>query len=159
METMTERRSRLLKERELARLRDVHGTRLVSLLSQGLRMPFSLDDFRLGISPPWTAFWSGRTEDTPGLVAAYIDRDTAIRLLSCMERSEIEKRGCLGILNNEYIGICEVSEINLVDLLSAADLTNESVAYYPAYAEGAIVVDCYRSGAGEPYNVHCFRPK
>lgn len=98
METMTERRSRLLKERELARLRDVHGTRLVSLLSQGLRMRFSLNDFRLGISPPWTAFWSGRIEDTPGLVAAYIDRDAATRLLSCMEGSEVEKRGIWGFL-------------------------------------------------------------
>jgi len=152
MEDARERRLRLLEARELEKLRSIHGDRLARALSGAAPSAVSLDDFDPAEVPPYDVKWSGRIEDSPGLVVAYVARHDAMEVLRCIHVKISGSSGKLGVFENRYLGLHACQKLSVVGMLEAAEEINDSVIFYPD-SGGAVIVDCYASNVGSSFSV------
>jgi hypothetical protein len=153
VESPKQRRSKLLLQREYAELREKNGKRLVDALAYATKTSISLADFNADVHPPYFAIWTGRELDTPGLVTAYVSKNEATSLASCIARRMPLVSGFLGYHEKDYFGLCEVSDVDIIGMVSAAEIANESVVFYPIDESGVVLVDCYEGNPGGTFTV------
>src|SRR5688572_16499723 len=84
-EELRQRRSNALEMREHARLRAMHGPRLAAIISMATERTVSVEDFdeTVGASPDLA--WPKDLKAAPGLVAAYVNKRKAAKLLACFQ--------------------------------------------------------------------------
>lgn len=155
-ETIEELRARRLeaqekRDRETQRLQ--YGPKLADTLSLVGERALKVADFSVNADLPMRITWSRRLEDTPGLVAAYVDKERAFRIVMCAEQKLGITSGLMGFHDKEFLGFCNASGVRVGRLVVAAEVSNDSVVFYPNGAGGVIMVDHYSSNTGLPYSV------
>ena len=119
----------------------------------GIGKPVSLSDFHLSLAAPLSLKWPEDLARAPGLVAAYISRDSVSRLLSCFQMKLDSISGMLGFHDKQFLGLTELREVDPFALLRISELADDSVLFYVANPMGVIMVDCYSAQPGESFSV------
>jgi hypothetical protein len=153
IDSLRARRSKIQEEQEMLKLRELHGSKLANALSAAAGVSFVLTDFQTQNTASFVVRWPERIEDAPGLVEAYVSKQRAQEILSCMEAKLYASGGQIGIHNNTYLGLCRVLHVRITGLLDASEMSGDSVVFYPECNDGAILVDCYTSNTGDPFSV------
>jgi hypothetical protein len=127
------------------RLRDQHGSNLAKLVASAIGRELNVDEF--GSLPEGLPelIWPHRISEAPGLVAAYIDRTSAARILECLSER-------IGMLDG-YLGFHRVCDLSPVALLQVAELTSDSVVFFLERIKGVILVDYYSTPGFKPISV------
>ncbi len=147
------KRQALADQRRNDELRLSSAPNLVAILNRVLDRSLSLHDFS-ELSDTATGFvWPIRIEDAPGLVASYIDRPTADRILNCIERHTGLLEGSLGFHDKAFLGFARVREVSLASLAAIAFESKDSVLFFVDEPRGAVLVDYYESSQNGPYSV------
>lgn len=153
IEELCARRRQAQEKRDREALRVQYGPKLADALSLAADRALKVADFHVDTCLPMTIIWSRRLEDTPGLVAAYVDKQRALKIVACAERRLGITSGLMGFHDKDYLGFCCASSVQVGRLVAAAEAANDSVVFYPGGAGGVIMVDYYSSNAGLPYSV------
>lgn len=150
---IVQRRAKTIEDQERKKLRDQHGHRYAALVSTALDVPLDIDDFSTSLQPSSEFVWPRALEDAPGLVASYISRDSAARLLDCFQNKVGPVDGLIGFHDKPYLGLAEVRSVHWQALLAAAAAAEDSVVLYTTDSNSAVLVDCYRSQPAEPFSI------
>ena len=153
IEELRSRRRQAQEKREREALRVQYGPKLVDTLSLAADCALKLADFRVDVCLPMEITWPQRLEQAPGLVTAYVDKQYALRIVTCAEQRLGITSGLIGFHDKDFLGFCYASGIRVGRLLAAAEAVNDSVVFYPEGADGVIMVDYYSSNAAPPYSV------
>ena len=153
MDDMRGRRDKMLQDKEVARLRATYGDRLVRGIGSALKRDLLLADFNLALETPFAVNWPERIEDADGLVLSYVSKVAAISVAECIDCRASLEAGLLGIYGNNYLGLCSVDNLKIVDLVEVASSIEDAVVFYPKNTTGAIVVDCYPSNPGGMFSL------
>jgi hypothetical protein len=135
------------------RLRDQHGSNLAKLVASAIGRELNVDEF--GSLPEGLPelIWPHRISEAPGLVAAYIDRTSAARILECLSERIGMLDGYLGFHEKTYLGFARVCDLSPVALLQVAELTSDSVVFFLERIKGVILVDYYSTPGFKPISV------
>lgn len=147
------RRAEVSRSIERKRLRDKNGEALARGLSMAASEPLNLQDFNVDEKPPFDVLWAGDIRGVAGLVIAYVHKDVVCRVASCIQSKIPAAAGKIGLHGNDYLGLCAINNISLTGMVDAAEATNDSIVFYPAWTRGAIVVDCYASNPGDAFSL------
>jgi hypothetical protein len=153
MAELRDRKLKLLKDAEHRKLRELYGEKLVKALALSTDDEISLADFHTNIDPPFFVDWPKRLEDASGLVAAYVPKGRAKEIAGRMEAKMRGLSGLIGFHDKDYLGLCDISGVNMSGMIEACAAANDSVVFYPKLIDGAILFDCYKSNAGEAFSV------
>lgn len=152
MDQLRKKRAQMQGASDQDRLRVRYGENLVSAIVEATGKPLLLDDFNdKGESPPIE--WPADIRDAVGLVAAYISRADADRLLACVRDKLIAFNGRIGFHEKRYLGSAELHDVDPVSLLAVAETTEDSVVFYSDAPAGIVMVDCYTSQPSGPFSV------
>jgi len=147
IEELRRRRMDAARLRELAGKRQAYGEKLAVAFRPVAGRELTLADFSLGVQVPFNVVLAEKVDASPGLVAAYIHFEEAAKIATCIDEQALSRAGLVGVLNNEYLGFCRVSEFTVLQALKVAQDINDTVVFFPDDLNGAIVVDCYSGGA------------
>lgn len=145
-EELRRRRMHSAKLRELASKREAYGEKLAAAFWPVAGRKLALADFSLEVQAPFNVVLPEKLDASPGLVVAYIHSERAADVATCIDEKELSRSGLVGVLNNEYLGLCRVAEFTVLKALNVARDINDTVVFYPDDLVGAIVVDCYSGG-------------
>ncbi|HYG06225.1 MAG TPA: hypothetical protein VD865_07400 [Stenotrophomonas sp.] len=95
---------------------------------------------------PFSVVLSEKLDASPGLVAAYVHFEEAARIAACIDKRSLSGSGLVGVLDNEYLGLCRVTSFTVLEALKVAQEINDTVVFYPHDLDGAIVIDFYSGG-------------
>jgi hypothetical protein len=149
-------KERIVKMRDIherRRLRDLYGGRYIESINSIMGKSLSLDDFNNDFVAPLSLNWARNLADSEGLVAAYIGKIDAIRILNCIRDVLCVFNGMIGFHEKSYLGFAHLDQIDPLLLLKVAEFTKDSVVFYNNSPEGVIMVDCYLSQPGEPFSI------
>lgn len=150
---LRQKRARTHELHEQMRLRSAYGEKLVAVIASATQKPLSLADFDEEQNKLMAIVWPTDLRDANGLVAAYISKPEASRLLACIRDRLGTINGKIGFHDKPYLGFAELHEVDPISLLLSSELTEDSVVFYCDDPAGVIMVDCYRSQPYEPFSV------
>ena len=153
IEELRDHRSNVLREKQRAELRNLHGSRLIDALNLAAHDAISLAEFHVDVAPPFILDWPARLEEASGLVLAYASKNKATGVALCIDEKLGRVNGLIGFHDKDYLGFCHVSQLKLGGLVAAAEAANDAVTFYPASLNGVIVVDCYAGNHGMPFSI------
>lgn len=153
IEELRARRRQVQERRDREALRVQFGPKLVDALSLAADRALKMADFRVDARLPMTIIWPQRLEDAPGLVAAYVNKQRAVKIVTCAEQRLGITSGLIGFHDKDYLGFCYASGVRVGWLVAAAEVANDSAVFYPESDGGVIMVDHYSSNARTPYSV------
>lgn len=152
MDQLRQKRARVQGSRDQDRLRALYGEKLAAVVAEATGKPLSLDNFK-SKDEPLPIEWPADLRDAAGLVAAYISRSDANRLLVCARDRLSTLSGRIGFHEKPYLGFAELHGVDPVSLLAVAEATEDSVIFYSDAPTGIVMVDCYTSQPSEPFSV------
>jgi hypothetical protein len=145
------KRQALADQRRKSELRHSVAPSLVAVVNRVLGCSLSLGDFAELEASVADFIWPPRIEEAPGLVAAYVDRPTADRILSCVERLLGKLEGSIGFHDKAYLGFARVHGISPASLAAIAFEAKASVLFFVDQPAGVVLVDYYESSQSHPY--------
>jgi len=156
VDQLRSRRSRLAGLAQAERNRERHGQRFVDELTRVVGSGVTLADFHVDREPPVAI-------DPVGLKDASQWAEVAVDIARVRERATCFSAilgaagGLVGILSNDYLGLCAAERVSLEAMVEAADYLEEAIVFYLGDATGAIVIDCYKSPPGfPPFGLYVF---
>jgi hypothetical protein len=147
------KRQALADQKRNSELRQSVAPGLVAVVNRALGCSLSLGDFAALEAPVADFIWPPQIEDAPGLVAAYVDRPAADRILSCVEHLLGKLVGGVGFHDKAYLGFARVQGVAAASLAAIAFEAKDSVLFFVDQPAGIVLVDYYESSQGRPYCV------
>lgn len=152
-ERISQRRRQKILEAERVKRRSLHGDRLAGLLSICSEKPLILSDFVVEAAIPFSIFCAEDISQSPGLVAAYIDKNQAFEIISCVQIELGFIGGMIGIYGNDYLGYACTEALRLCNAIEAAEALNEGVVIVPNGIFGAFLIDFYSGNSTGCFSV------
>lgn len=137
---------------ERAGMRKAHGPGLVEQINASAGLSLLLEDF----GPRCVEReldWPRDIRDSPGLVAAYVDKATAEQIVDFLSAALGLQNGYLGFHEAEYLGFARVRDFSLRIMLEIATSTSGPVLFYSEGSEFVLLVDSYGRDAASQYSV------
>lgn len=147
------RRAESLRRRQREQQRTAYGPALVSIVGQVLGISLRLEDFSSDVALPREFVWPQDIQRAPGLVSAYVDRPTALRLLSCVTRALGPLQGHVGFHDKAYLGFACVHQVRCASLLEIAEKSESAVLFCLSELDAVVLADFYRSVPGREFSV------
>lgn len=152
LDRLQKKRVQMFEAREHDRLRAEYGKNLAAAIGRATGRDLSLDEFDIK-SETRPIEWTGDIRNAPGLVAAYINKSEACSLLTCIRSRISLLSGEIGFHEKKYLGFAKLSDVNPMNLLSIAELTEESVIFCNDSPAGIVMVDCYPNPPSNPFSI------
>jgi hypothetical protein len=137
---------------ELASLRMKFGPSLVAQINESAGVHLSLADF-VEREIPRGLDWPVDIRNASGLVAAYVDRGRARRVIECISASLGRVNGLLGFHDKDYLGTARLEDFSVIGMLDIAASTEDSVLFYSNDRNFVLLVDCYGADAASQFSV------
>jgi len=150
---LRKRRARIAEAKSSQERVIQYSPKIISSINSVFGKTLYIDDFGLSIQPLLKFRWSESLDVCEGLVIAHTKRSKIANVLACCGKITGELSGLIGIEGCMDMGFAELTEINIVKLISVAESLNDSVLFYPRDIQGVLLVDCYEVlGSGGSYD-------
>ncbi|SFW75396.1 hypothetical protein [Luteibacter sp. UNCMF366Tsu5.1] len=149
IDELRKRRARLASIERAKRAREVNGPRIVASLAPAIGDGVTLADFDIDVEPP-LPIEPLQLKSSSEWTELALSKDRVLRIAACIEENLGSFDGLVGLLANDYLGLCRVRRISITGMVDAADAIEEAVVFYPRDIAGAILIDCYKSPPGYP---------
>lgn len=139
-------------ERENLEKRKKYASELVGAINENLGTRLNVSDFG-DVFGSVDVDWPADLRAAPGLVAAYVDRDRAGKIIDCISDVLGPVDGVLSFHEKVFLGGAAVSEVDVTGLLSLSERTEDSVVLSLGAPRGVMLVDCYLVGFSPEFSV------